>query len=121
LREGSKRRELIQFLWRIATLQARLPDKLIRSGLASSPVSISRRIARQTPPIQRREVQYAASQSEVRHVSVVIPTKNAGALFAEVLEGLEAQQFEMLIDITIVDSGSTDDTPELAEQHGARV
>ena len=121
LPQGSKRRDAMQFLWRMATRQPRLPGKPIRSGLANSPIFPPRRIARQTPVVRRREPRYAASQSEVRHVSVVIPTKDAGALFTEVLDGLEAQQFEGLVDVTIVDSGSIDGTPELAEQYGARV
>lgn len=55
------------------------------------------------------------------HVSVVIPTKNAGPRFGEVLKALKAQEFHGVIDITIVDSGSEDRTTELAEQYGARV
>ena len=55
------------------------------------------------------------------HVSVVIPTKNAGSRFGEVLKALKAQEFHGVIDITIVDSGSDDRTTELAEQYGARV
>ena len=55
------------------------------------------------------------------HVSVVIPTTNAGPRFGEVLKALKAQEFHGVIDITIVDSGSDDRTTELAEQYGARV
>ncbi len=55
------------------------------------------------------------------HVSVVIPTKNAGSRFGDVLKALKAQEFHGVIDITIVDSGSDDRTTELAEKYGARV
>jgi rhamnosyltransferase len=55
------------------------------------------------------------------HVSVVIPTKNAGSRFGDVLKALKAQEFDGVIDITIVDSGSDDRTTELAEEYGARV
>ncbi len=52
-------------------------------------------------------------------VSVAIPTRNGGARFREVLEALEGQDlgFELLI----VDSGSSDGTPEAAVAAGARV
>lgn len=54
-----------------------------------------------------------------RHpVSVVIPTKNAGPLFSEVLSALRLQQ-DVDLDLVIVDSGSTDDTLGIAQTHGA--
>lgn len=55
-----------------------------------------------------------------RSVSVVIPTKNAGTLFVEVLEGIR-QQRDVDVDLVIVDSGSTDQTVALGERYGARV
>jgi rhamnosyltransferase len=57
----------------------------------------------------------------VRQVSIVIPTLNAGLLFSEVLEGLKSQEYEGVLDLTVVDSGSLDNTPDVAEQHGAKV
>ena len=57
----------------------------------------------------------------IRSVSVVIPTKNGGPLFREVLKGLKKQEFGGSIEITIVDSGSTDQTRELAREFGASV
>jgi rhamnosyltransferase len=54
-------------------------------------------------------------------VSVVIPTRNAGRLFGEALKGLGAQEHGALLDLVVVDSGSTDQTPRLAHDAGARV
>ncbi len=53
-------------------------------------------------------------------VSVAIPTLNAGPQFAQLLEALRAQTLRPA-DIVVIDSGSTDGTPELARAAGARV
>ena len=52
-------------------------------------------------------------------ISVVIPTKNAGAGFEETLAALCKQPRPL--EIVVVDSGSSDGTLELARAHGARV
>ncbi len=121
LPEGGRRRSAIQFLWRLATRQPRLPSKSRLSGEDNIAISGPSRIARRSQVARRREPRGADNLTDVSHVSVVIPTKNAGALFTEVLQGLGAQQFDGIVDLTIVDSGSRDDTVALAEQHGARV
>jgi len=54
------------------------------------------------------------------HVSVVIPTKNAGPLFVEVLSAIRSQE-DVEIDLLVVDSGSSDETLAIAQAHGARV
>ncbi len=54
-------------------------------------------------------------------VSIVIPTKNGGDLFRDVLNGLENQVYTDLHEILIIDSGSSDRTVELAKDYGARV
>jgi glycosyltransferase involved in cell wall biosynthesis len=54
-------------------------------------------------------------------VSVVIPTKNAAAYVAQLVDKLRAQQGIPQCEITFVDSGSTDDTLALAEREGVRV
>src|SRR5712692_98662 len=61
------------------------------------------------------------TKTPITHVSVVIPTKNAGALFAEVMEKIRGQDSCYPIDITIVDSGSTDETVAIARKYGANV
>ena len=58
---------------------------------------------------------------EARPVSLVIPTLNAGPRFHEVLAALEVQDVEGGCELLVVDSGSTDGTPEAAEAAGARV
>jgi rhamnosyltransferase len=60
-------------------------------------------------------------RAPITHVSVVIPTKNAGRLFAEVLEKIQAQQCCYPVRVTIVDSGSTDDTVAVAQRNGATI
>jgi glycosyltransferase involved in cell wall biosynthesis len=54
-------------------------------------------------------------------VSVVIPTKNAGNEFKELLKRLRTQGGIKKCEIILVDSGSTDDTIAMAEKQGALV
>ncbi len=55
------------------------------------------------------------------HVSVFIPTCNAGPEFDELLDRLNRQKGLGGIDILVVDSGSRDGTPERASHHNARL
>lgn len=53
--------------------------------------------------------------------SVVIPTKNASALFLKVLDALAQQSIWDRTELIVVDSGSQDDTIAFAKHAGARV
>jgi rhamnosyltransferase len=72
-----------------------------------------------TPARFTSQTRAALSSSADRSVSVVIPTKNAGVVFGETLAALRRQ--EPSLEIVVVDSGSSDGTPDLASKHGARV
>ncbi len=50
-------------------------------------------------------------------VSIVIPTKNGGALFDEVLTMIDKQETEYEYEVICVDSGSTDDTVDIIKRH----
>jgi len=63
----------------------------------------------------------SAIDPEARGISLVIPTLNGGARFLEVLEALAIQDVEGGVELIVVDSGSTDGTPEAAAEAGARV
>jgi glycosyltransferase involved in cell wall biosynthesis len=52
-------------------------------------------------------------------VTVALPVRNGGALLGEVLAAVRAQEIDH--ELLIVDSGSTDGSPDLARRHGARV
>ena len=52
-------------------------------------------------------------------VSILIPSYNAGSLFATLLEKLSCQQLR-LFEIIVVDSSSTDETLSIAKSHGVR-
>ncbi|MBI3664814.1 MAG: glycosyltransferase family 2 protein [Acidobacteria bacterium] len=52
--------------------------------------------------------------------SIVIPTKNAGDGFRETLEAIQAQD-PAPAELIVVDSGSVDGTPRLADSYGAKV
>lgn len=54
-------------------------------------------------------------------VSIVIPTKNGGSIFVEVLKGIQSQVCSEEIELLVIDSGSTDNTLENALNYGAKV
>lgn len=54
-------------------------------------------------------------------VSIVIPTFNAGPEFEALLQSIWDQEEEVEKEIVVVDSGSADGTPEIAERYGALV
>jgi len=54
-------------------------------------------------------------------ISIVIPTYNGGKVFAQCLEKITQQNFSGQIQLVVIDSGSTDETPMLAKKAGAIV
>jgi rhamnosyltransferase len=54
-------------------------------------------------------------------ISVIIPTKNGGALFANLLRAIDKQRSSNDIEIIVVDSGSRDNTVDMARKFGATV
>ena len=54
-------------------------------------------------------------------VTVAIPVLNGGALLAEVLGAVRAQQLDRELELLVCDSGSSDGSVELARSLGARV
>jgi len=54
-------------------------------------------------------------------VSVIIPTKNAGKDFDFTLEKIRNQKGLRELEIIVVDSGSQDETTEIALKHGAKI
>lgn len=55
-------------------------------------------------------------------VSVVIPTLNGGEILGEVLEAIEAQEYERgEVEVVAIDSGSTDGTRERLEGRGVQL
>lgn len=58
--------------------------------------------------------------SENPLVSVVIATYNRAALLGETLESVRGQSFQDF-EIIVVDDGSTDDTPKLAQSYGQKI
>src|ERR1051326_7958535 len=79
------------------------------------------------PPTPRRKDEerlispVPAVAEKIEHVSVVIPTKNAGPEFRELLLRLLQQDFPGTLDVLVVDSGSQDETVKLGWQYGAQV
>jgi rhamnosyltransferase len=53
--------------------------------------------------------------------SIVLPTRNAGPQFGELLERLTGENPKTELEIVVIDSGSTDGTVDLARKFGARV
>lgn len=56
-----------------------------------------------------------------RCCSVVIPTKNGGALFNQAIDALKKQNVWAQTEFIVIDSGSTDETVEVARAAGAKV
>lgn len=54
-------------------------------------------------------------------LSVVIPTRNAGSAFRQVMSAVELQEFDGSVEYVIVDSGSVDGTDAAAAARGWRV
>ena len=54
-------------------------------------------------------------------ISIIIPTYNGGSIFCKCLERINQQDYTKKIQLIVVDSGSTDGTPELAQKAGALV
>jgi glycosyltransferase involved in cell wall biosynthesis len=54
-------------------------------------------------------------------VTVAIPVYNGARYLDEVLAAVRAQRIDRELEILVVDSGSTDGSPDIAERHGARV
>lgn len=59
--------------------------------------------------------------TQAPQVSVVIPTKNGGPLFLELLEQLLRQKTSFTCEYVFIDSGSSDGTVEAARKSGATV
>jgi rhamnosyltransferase len=57
-----------------------------------------------------------------RHlISVLIPVRNGADELGRCLDAIAAQRIDDEFEVLVIDSGSTDGTPELAREHGARV
>ena len=54
-------------------------------------------------------------------ISIVIPTYNGGKIFVECLNKIKEQEYAGEIQLIVIDSGSNDGTPNLAEDAGAIV
>jgi rhamnosyltransferase len=56
-----------------------------------------------------------------RRIPIVIPTRNAGPVLAEVLEAIAAQEGPFQPEVIAIDSDSSDGTLECLKQHRARI
>src|SRR3954447_1348607 len=54
-------------------------------------------------------------------VSVAVPVLDGGPLFRELLAAVRAQRIDAEVEIVVVDSGSSDDSADVARAHGAVV
>lgn len=102
--------------WRVVTraVTQRLPSGVRQDGVrAPLPPGSNER----APGSQRLRLRRAQSAP----VSVVIPTRNAGPEFGRVLAAIRSQQGVEGLEIVIADSGSTDETRQIAERAGAHI
>jgi rhamnosyltransferase len=54
-------------------------------------------------------------------ISIVIPVKNGGRDLERCLEAIAAQQIDDEVEVVVIDSGSSDGSPQTAQRLGARV
>src|SRR5918992_3713835 len=64
---------------------------------------------------------YAIQPMDRPAVTVVIPTRGRAAYLEVTLDSLRAQRTRTPHEILVIDDGSTDATPEVAERFGARL
>lgn len=57
----------------------------------------------------------------MNNTSIIILTKNAGSDFQDTLEAIYAQKFLGKFEVVVVDSGSTDNTLEIAQNYATKV
>ena len=86
----------------------------LMTGLAADPDALPAQIQSGAPRRSRQ-------RSVPERVSVLIPTLDAGEAFERSLEAVWAQEGLGGLEIVVADSGSSDDTVEVARRAGARV
>src|SRR4030095_8746516 len=115
LPEGTKRQEIAKSFWKFLGKPSRfVPAENNGAVRSASALSIEPVVIK--PVLEADDV----AKEEVT-VSVVIPTKNAGEDFRQVLATIANQKGFRRVEIIVVDSGSTDKTVELAEQFGSKI
>ncbi len=103
-----KRNRLINFLYRKAVKFISMAFlKVRKSGVLSPEIDINQ--------FNLKKISHDSN------ISVIIPTKNAGNEFHELLISLHKQIGIKKMEIIIVDSGSSDDTVKTAEKYKAKV
>ncbi len=134
LPEGSKRTEIAKSFWnfflgnssrvlpaaKIGTVQvavSKAPD-ITYSGNGPQSASSTSNVA---PVIIQSIIEGDDVPIEEVTVSVVIPTKNGGEEFRRVLATMANQKGFRGIETIVVDSGSTDETVELAGRFGSKI
>jgi glycosyltransferase involved in cell wall biosynthesis len=60
-------------------------------------------------------------KKQASDISIIIPTYNGGDIFKKCLSAIAAQQYDGPVELIVIDSGSTDGTPEAARDSGAHV
>lgn len=72
------------------------------------------------PPKRKPSIKKVIEKID-KKISIIIPTKNAGDEFSFLMKVLRMQEGFREIEIVIVDSGSTDDTVEIAKYNNAKI
>lgn len=118
LPKGSRRREGAKAVLRWLKSMRQSAGKVLH-GTRNHDIFFSRPVRDRVKPFYRLPRQ--ALGKNPPSISVVIPTKDAGGEFPFLLKTLRAQTGIGPLEIIVVDSGSTDQTLETAEEQGARI
>lgn len=116
------------------SLLKKVKQSLIQNGIAETAKKILKKLTRHndikagTGPVCQEPSPSSETGSNggkedttATSVSVVIPTYNAGRFCEPLMKKLREQKRLGSLEIIVVDSGSTDGTPEICERHQAKV
>lgn len=111
-------------------IQKMKPVKLVLKGLAKLLRKVIGKIKPKKPVREPEEKIIPETESDIlivappeykTSVSVIYPTKNGGALFQQSIQSIATQLCIQRIEIIVVDSGSEDETINIAEFLGAKI
>jgi glycosyltransferase involved in cell wall biosynthesis len=111
---GRLRQRTARLLRKLAAMLSRREDSEIRRSNLPSASEANANLADQA-------TLFSEKNGHIYRCSLVIPTKNGGALFGQLVDRLRTQTCWPEVEFIVIDSGSTDETIPIARSAGAIV